>query len=42
MKWDYWTYLRQPASFIQTLVMMRRVEHEEAKIKEKLDRHAKH
>lgn len=40
MHWDFWTYMRQPASFLRTLWMMRKVEHEEKVVKEKLDRHA--
>ena len=37
MKWDYWTYMNQPAWFIETLHMMKKVETEEERIKEKLN-----
>jgi hypothetical protein len=37
MNWDYWTYLRQPAWFVYMLRMMKRVEAEEVKIKERLN-----
>jgi hypothetical protein len=34
MKWDYWTYLKQPTWFISNLRIMRRVEYEENKLRE--------
>ena len=40
MQWDYWTYLRQPAWFVNKLRMMKRVDFEEQKLKDKLDGYA--
>jgi len=35
MKWDYWTYLKQPAWFIDLLIMKIKVDNEYAEIQAK-------
>lgn len=35
MKWDYWTYMKQPTWFIETLLMKMSVDAEQAEIETK-------
>ena len=35
MKWDYWTYLKQPVWFIETIGLINDIDSEYAKIQSK-------
>ena len=35
MKWDYWTYLKQPSWFMDLLIMKIKVDSEHAEIESK-------